>query len=235
MIQFLLILYSNKICPQNLSDIDSTATIGFVDKNKDGTNDLFHDSNGDGINDVTQKPYSHNFKFEDKDDNKINDLWIDDDGDGVNDLMNTLLKQRQSNTKSSWIDMDGDGIQDGDGNKLDGVNLKKFVVDMNNDGKNDITGIEYNEDFVFGYRFGVIDEERGKKLSKFIDDNKDGMHDRYAKRLLNETKRIQYGQKSKRYFDYFIDKDGDGICDERGNQGLGSGGARKRHGSKDRK
>jgi len=37
--------------------------VGWLDQNKDGINDKFHDDNGDGINDVTKKEIRTSFSF----------------------------------------------------------------------------------------------------------------------------------------------------------------------------
>ena len=124
---------------------------GFVDKDKNGINDLFADANGDGINDVTDKPYTHRFKFADKDENKINDLFVDADGDGVNDL------------KIVFVDADSDGINDN-------------VVDTDRNRINDITGLRYSRKSLRGYKFGFIKEER-ELMRGFIDEDGDGLPD----------------------------------------------------------
>ena len=131
--------------------------IGFVDKNKDGINDKFHDANGDGINDVTKEKYEHKFKFVDKKKDKINDVFVDKDGDGVNDL------------ETKMVDEDKDGVNDN-------------VLDYNKDGFNDITGLKYENKDLMGYRYGIVEEEAKKTHKKFIDKNGDGMHDPIARR-----------------------------------------------------
>jgi len=131
--------------------------IGFVDKNRDGINDKFHDANGDGINDVTKKKYEHKFKFVDKNKDKINDVFVDKDGDGVNDLGTKL------------VDENKDGINDN-------------VLDYNKDSFNDITGLKYKNEDLMGYRYGIVEEEAKKTHKKFIDENGDGMHDPIAKK-----------------------------------------------------
>lgn len=125
---------------------------GFVDRNKDGKNDLFQDADGDGINDITKKPYPHGFKFEDKNGDNINDLYVDADGDGVNDL------------RAGFVDLDGDGICDN-------------AIDMNSDFINDITGLRYNRKNLRGYKFGFINEERLRLMRRFIDEDADGIPD----------------------------------------------------------
>ena len=125
---------------------------GFVDRDRDGKNDLFQDADGDGINDVTSKEYPHNFKFVDKNGDKVNDIFVDVDGDGVNDL------------DVRYIDEDSDGICDN-------------VVDCNKDNINDITGLRFNRKSLRGYKFGFIKEERNLMMQQFIDENADGIPD----------------------------------------------------------
>ncbi|MBN1155059.1 hypothetical protein JXB12_09110 [candidate division KSB1 bacterium] len=232
MIQLVLFCRLLDALAQNASDSVSISVVGYIDKNKDGINDLFHDANGDGINDVNDRPYLHKFDFNDENKDQVNDLWRDEDGDGVNDLMISLLRQSGFKPKSSWIDMDGDGIRDKNAHEFEGADLKKYVLDTDDDGINDITGLEVDDYYVHGYRYGMIDEEGGKKLADFNDDDGDYMHDRYAKRFSDDLKRKNMGRTGGRNFDYFIDKDGDGICDERGLGGLGRRGSGRRHGKK---
>jgi hypothetical protein len=157
--------------------------IGFVDKNKDGINDKFHDADGDGINDATKEKYNHRFKFVDKNKDKINDVFVDKDGDGVNDL------------ETKFVDEDKDDINDN-------------VLDYDKDGINDITGLEYKNKNLRGYRYGIVEEEMKKTHKRFIDENGDGMHDPIARRrgLADENG----------MHDWFVDEDGDGIRDGRG-------------------
>lgn len=203
---------------------DQSPIIGYQDSDYDGFNDLFRDANGDGINDVTSQPYQHHFKFEDKNKDGLNDLWIDRDGDGVNDLMFVQLKRKGIRSETPWVDRDGDGIQDPGIEPRYKVALNEFVLDMNHDGKNDITGIEFKKDNTMGYRFGCIDEDRDKEIKKFLDKNGDGMHDRFANRLSQDLEMHGKG----RQYDYFIDKDGDGISDGRGFERFGK--QKKGHG-----
>ena len=133
------------------SQHETITVFGFLDRNKDGKNDLFQDADGDGINDITKKPYPHSFKFEDKNEDKINDLYVDADGDGVNDL------------RAGFIDLDGDGICDN-------------VIDTNHDFINDITGLRFSRKSLRGYKFGSVKEER-LLMQRFIDENADGIPD----------------------------------------------------------
>ncbi|MBN1782626.1 hypothetical protein JW948_15935 [bacterium] len=176
--------------------------IGFEDADQNGINDLFCDADGDGVNDVNGQSYAHSFKFEDKNQDGRNDLWADADGDGVNDLLNRFQNAQP------WMDMDGDGIQDEGAGVLRGQALKAHVLDMNRDGKNDITGENVTDTSLGGYRYGSVDEENGVSGRSFVDTDGDGLYDRISG--------SGTGRQSARGVDVFIDQDGDGIADERG-------------------
>ena len=160
---------------------DGKGQVGYVDRNRDGLNDLFRDANGDGVNDVSGEKYAHRFDFVDKDGDGVNDLFVDWDGDGVNDL------------HAKYVDADGDGICDN-------------VVDFNGDSINDITGLKFGRKSLQGFRYGLVDEERGEVHRRFLDRDGDGMHD-----LLKEMHR----RGGRPGLDRFIDEDGDGISDGR--------------------
>jgi len=158
--QFMLtghILADEKAVEKNQKSDEKPRFIGFVDKNKDGINDLFHDADGDGVNDVNKEKYEHRFEFQDKNKDKVNDIFIDKDGDGVNDL------------ETKFADKDKDGINDN-------------VLDYNKDSINDITGLKYEKKDLMGYRYGIVEEEAKKSHKKFIDEDGDGMNDSVAKR-----------------------------------------------------
>jgi hypothetical protein len=212
------------------ADSSIAGVIGYKDANHDGINDLFCDKNGDGVNDVDNAPYKHTFKIVDSDNDNMNDLWIDADGDGVNDLMIPQLKKLGKTPHYPWIDRDGDGIRDADVAPTYDVDLCLFVVDSNSDGKNDITGQAIDQNHVWGFRFGSTDEENNQHVNNYQDRDVDGMHDGFSRRLQQTIDWQHIG----RQFDYFIDKDGDGISDERGlgrlgnrRQGQGQGNDRK--------
>lgn len=154
--------------------------IGYSDEDRDGRNDRFLDADGDGKNDVSGSPYPHQFPFQDEDGDHLNDLFRDLDGDGVNDLSGV------------FADADGDGVCDN-------------VIDANGDGKNDITGRRYSKSSLEGFRFGRVEEERGKVHKRFRDRDGDGMND-----LLRSLRASPKGED-----DLFIDEDGDGISDVR--------------------
>ena len=135
------------------SGSESKATVrGYVDKDRDGVNDLFADANGDGVDDVSGEPYPHRFGFADVDEDGVNDLFVDADGDGVNDR------------DGSFTDRDEDGTCDN-------------VIDHDRDGVNDITGAKYTEKSLQGERYGRVDESRGLTHRRFVDEDGDGMHD----------------------------------------------------------
>ena len=154
-----------------------------VDEDRDGLNDRFLDANGDGVNDLGLTPYPHHFPFIDADQDGRNDHFIDADGDGVNDL------------DGRFIDGDKNGFIDN-------------IIDFNGDRINDITGEHYGPHGLKGYRYGHILEERRQPIKRFIDQDGDGMHDRFKrwhKRMQGMDRRM----------DFFLDEDGDGINDAR--------------------
>jgi hypothetical protein len=162
--------------------------IGFEDKNNDGINDKFLDADGDGKNDIDDKAYPHKFGFKDKNKDKINDLWMDRDGDGVNDLGHKFKGEKH-------------------------LSIHNNVLDVDEDGRNDITGERYDTDKHLwkGERWGFWDETKGKLQGRFIDEDGDGIDDR-----IRNFDRFMLGHKGGgRSRDVFIDEDGDGICDQR--------------------
>ncbi|MFZ5517097.1 MAG: hypothetical protein ACOY90_10695 [Candidatus Zhuqueibacterota bacterium] len=215
--------FSQQKIPRN-----SVATVGYVDKNKDGINDLFADGNGDGVNDVSNLQYAHQFQYQDKNNDGVNDLWRDKDGDGINDLMIAILKARGIRPEIPWVDHDGDGLQDSGVKAVFKADLSEFVLDADSDGANDISGIRFASDNTMGYRYGCIDEETSDEPYSFKDKNGDGMHDSFADRF--EMDKNQYG--SHRFYDYFIDNDGDGISDGRRFQRSNKGKMGQSHGKK---
>ena len=130
--------------------------IGYIDEDRDGRNDRFRDSDGDGIDDIGQRPYRHHFTFVDDDGHGQNDRFRDSDGDGVNDL------------DGRYIDINKDGFIDN-------------IVDFDGDKINDITGEQYGPRGLQGYRFGRIFEERGHPVKRFLDEDGDGMHDLFKR------------------------------------------------------
>ena len=148
----------------------ATEVIGYIDEDKDGRNELFRDSDGDGINDIGLRPYRHHFTFVDEDKDGRNDLFRDSDGDGVNDL------------DGRYFDRDRDGYIDN-------------IVDFDGDNINDITGEQYGPRGLKGYRFGHIFEERRRPVKRFFDEDGDGMHDlfkRLHQRMLMHDRRMDF-------------------------------------------
>ena len=139
---------------------------GYADRNQDGVNDLFRDADGDGVDDVSGKPYPHRFRFVDADGDGINDLFRDADGDGVNDV------------EGKYADRDGDGICDN-------------VVDYDGNGVNDITGLKYTRESLHGSRFGRIDEERFPHF-RFVDEDGDGIRDAHSPEMRRRAPGMDY-------------------------------------------
>ena len=125
----------------------AVAAIGWVDRDGDGRHDLYRDLEGDGINDVTGRPYVHRFAWADSDGDGLNDDYRDADGDGVNDL------------DSSFRDRDGDGRDEN-------------VLDLDRDDRNDVTGLAYARDDLHGDRFGFL-----REAAAWIDEDGDGFAD----------------------------------------------------------
>ena len=143
---------------------------GYIDADRDGANDLFRDADGDGIDDVSGKPYPHRFSFVDQDRDGRNDVFADQDGDGVNDR------------SGRYVDRDRDGICDN-------------VIDFDGNGVNDITGLKYTRKSLQGYRYGRVDEERRRVHRRFRDRDGDGMHDvlqRFAGPDLGFNRKFDY-------------------------------------------
>ncbi|MCI0511703.1 hypothetical protein L0128_00635 [candidate division KSB1 bacterium] len=213
---------------QTRVDSSQFQPIGYVDANRDGINDRFVDANGDGINDLTQQSYRHSFQFEDKNQDGINDIWVDGDGDGVNDLLVICLKKQGIRPQIEWLDHDGDGILDTEAQPSFKADLRQFVVDEDGDGKNDITGLKVENTNVLGFRYGRIDEELNLELKKFQDKNGDGMYDQLESRLAQIMKK---GNRMRPH-DLFIDRDGDGLADDRGFGGMGKSQNRRQRGKR---
>ena len=201
---FLISLVLITRLPAQETDHIDKEGFGFVDKNHDGMNDLFTDANGDGINDISGQSYPHHFSYKDTDGDKINDLWKDADGDGVNDLLGKIQKDNVR-----WVDQDGDGIVDEEVGHLRGKSLKAHVLDMDKDGRNDITGIQFSGRDLKGQQYGMVDEAGDRTDPSFQDLDGDGKNDGYSG---NEV----HSGKGGPPVDMFIDADGDGIADDRG-------------------
>ena len=123
-------------------DAPAPALIGYVDGNRDGINDRFSDADGDGIDDISAKPYPHRFRFVDEDGDGKNDItgakygprglggyrygrvfeerghrlkrFRDEDGDGMHDPLKRLHQRLRLHKRRMdfFLDEDGDGIDD---------------------------------------------------------------------------------------------------------------------------
>ena len=186
---FLVIVLPERGCPETgapetgapqTGAPDEKLPIGFEDTNGDGINRLFRDANGDGVNDVDGKSYAHEFRFEDANGDGINDLWADADGDGVNDLAGRFEKR-----KEKWVDEDGDGIADENVRPFKGKAFKKYILDADHDGKNDITGEPVSE-MLLKFNGDRIERTRDKRMrmDRFIDRDGDGIADNREDRML---------------------------------------------------
>lgn len=143
--------------------------------------------------------------YEDRDNDGVNDLYIDADGDGINDYNS---EERMHNV--DFIDADSNGINDiftdcdGDGvNDIYYMTGQCPVVDVNEDGFNDITGYCYSKGDYGGYRYGFIIDECGRIIDEYTDKDNDFMDDNYMK------------MSRKQMHDKFIDEDEDGMSDSR--------------------
>jgi len=132
--------------------------IGYNDKNKDGINDLFQDANGDGMNDVTGKPYKFPFEFIDKNNDGMNDLFQDADGNGMNDLKPYFEDKDGDGINDNAIDVDRDGINDITGKPT--TKQDELFIDEDGDGINDLYLLKE------GKHFGVKYYEKGIKRFK---------------------------------------------------------------------
>jgi len=154
--------------------------------------------------------------FLDRNKDGINDWFRDADGDGINDVDNQPFPHRfrfadqdRNGLNDLFIDEDGDGVNDlkTDFVDYDGDGWNDNILDNNKDWINDITGEIYNRRNLRGGRYGFILEERGIRVKDFVDKDNDGHDDRFN----------QGGPgMRRRRMDHFVDRDGDGICDDRG-------------------
>ena len=173
----------------------------YHDADNDGKNDLFRDANGDGINDVTGKPYQHHFKFVDSNNDGKNDVFQDDDGNGFNDLAENDKGMKEAITHIV-IDFDNDGINDVTGEKyLPEIGNRRFI-DEDGDGINDtVTDKE---------KSSPQELARDLSMDRFVDEDGDGINDIVT---VEESTLQDPGSESDK--DRFVDEDGDGINDGR--------------------
>jgi hypothetical protein len=141
--------------------------IGYIDKNRDGINDLFKDANGDGINDITGRPYPRLFGYIDKNRDGINDLFKDANGDGINDYDNSFIDKNGNRISDNVIDANGDGIND-----ITGRVVRKFRVGKKKSVKSRKIGIKKFPSY---------------EVDIFVDKERDGFND-----LLNEKIRKKF-------------------------------------------
>jgi hypothetical protein len=166
--------------------------------------------------------------FIDRDNDGVNDRFRDLDGDGVNDMTGTPYDHRfefadkdGDHMNDLWRDADGDGVNDYCRKRepIAGDDIDANVLDFDRDGVNDVTGFRYRRGEGYsGYRFGFVDERSGSADGALLDEDGNGIDDRLERMRMGE-----WGHDR----DFFIDEDGDGICDGRGDRlrrGEGRGG-----------
>lgn len=108
----------------------------YRDDDNDGKNDSFRDANGDGINDISGKPYRHHFRFIDADGDGINDNFRDSDGNGINDSPGKR-KGKQDHVPLHVIDFDEDGFNDVTGKHYSSGRHGMRFLDEDGDGISD--------------------------------------------------------------------------------------------------
>lgn len=140
--------------------------------------------------------------FVDVNQDGINDLFRDANGDGVNDITGlpylhafVFVDLNQDGINDVFVDSDGNGVNDLDARIVDQDRdgLCDNIVDVNGDGINDISGMAYD---ITRLQYGI-------HVGLFWMGN--GVSD-----IEKNTSFSRRGQ-----MDYFIDEDGDGICDGR--------------------
>lgn len=172
LILFALPLFSNA------SPEDATEYVGYADDNRDGVNDLYFDSNGDGKNDVDKAIICRNIEYKDDDNDGKNDLFRDEDGDGVNDLY-VISK------KIPVIDNDNDGKND-----ITGIKYKKGFYNGSLLGLAIEEKGVWLEDFSDKDNDGCDDDVKaefyGNKTDTFTDEDGDGICDNRSEDVLNK-------------------------------------------------
>jgi len=151
--------------------------------------------------------------FIDNNNDGINDLFSDTNGDGINDLTGQaymhlfrIIDNNGDGINDFYIDIDGNGINDMVRTSILPQEIDDNIIDYDRNGINDITGIPYNINNLQGLSGGLID----------YDGN--GVDDRLQQ---------IFGKAGMRGRDLFIDKNGDGINDNR-TKGLGIRGRKMR-------
>ena len=164
----LVLLFALNIS-SNGKSTDGTLFLGYKDADRNGVNDIFVDSNGDGVNDIDKTAVCADMKFEDADDDGVNDIFVDMDGDGINDIY--LLSKNMP-----VIDTNKDGINDITGMKykkgfyngsLTGFAIEErgIWLDDFKDDDNDFTDDEIKNEFSIN------------KMDSFVDEDGDGICD----------------------------------------------------------
>lgn len=145
--------------------------------------------------------------YTDNDRDGINDNYSDADGNGVNDINGERLFsiEFEDNDKDGindiFTDIDGDGVND--------IYMQSGiipVIDMDNDMRNDITGMYYCSGNYRGFLTGKCIEETGTIETEYTDENGNFTDDKIESRIHEFM------------HDRFIDEDKDGICDGRENK-----------------
>lgn len=142
--------------------------LGYRDDNNDGNNDLFRDNDGDGINDVTGKPYPHRYSYSDSDGDGRNDIFRDSDGNGINDLAEKDAA-RMEGIFHSVIDFDENGINDVTGKQYQRYMGQRGFFDENADGIRDTREVKSDG--------SLQDIEDVKGNDTFQDEDGDGIND----------------------------------------------------------
>jgi len=128
----------------------------------------YRDADGDGKNDITGKPYSHQFRFVDADGDGINDIFRDANGDGNNDIARINGKNGDRDKAEGSIDANGDGVNDiTEKRKAPLQKTRQKFIDENADGLSDQTAKETSEK----------PRIRGRKVDRFTDRDGDGIND----------------------------------------------------------
>ena len=138
----------------------------YRDDDKDGKNDTFQDADGDGVNDVSGKPYRHHFQFIDADGDGINDVFSDSDGNGINDFPGKN-KGEQEHAPLHVIDFDEDGFNDVTGKLYSSGRHGMRFLDEDGDGISDSGLAETPPD----------GREQVNDMDTFKDEDGDGIND----------------------------------------------------------
>lgn len=114
------------------------------------------------------------------------------------------------------VDYDGDGLIDEEVLSIPDKELKNFVIDVDQNGQNDITGESYSSSDIQGHAYGQ-DNATGRGQTGSESQASDNANQGSTSR----------GNGLGRSVDRFIDLDGDGIADDRQNNRLKNSGRGK--------